>query len=71
LDDKYAEIDRYRAELSRLGQRRREAADELRQVDTEAESLIRRARQAGLEVTEIAERLGLSRQTVHKHLRKD
>lgn len=71
MDDKYAEIDRYRAELSRLGQRRREAADELRQVDTEAESLIRRARQAGLEVTEIAERLGLSRQTVHKHLRKD
>ena len=69
LDDKFAEVDRYRGELSRPGQRRREVLEVLRQVEREAQALIRLARDAGLEVTEIADRLGVSRPTVHKHLR--
>jgi DNA-directed RNA polymerase specialized sigma24 family protein len=70
LDDKYAEADRSRAELSRLGQRRREALETLRRLDAEADTLMHRARDTGLDVQEIADRLGFSRQTVHKYLRR-
>jgi DNA-binding phage protein len=58
-----------RRELDRLAERRRESVEEQHALDEATVALVHDAKAAGLAMTEVARRLGMSRESVYRYLR--